>query len=238
MNTTLKWMYFITYINRYDLLIQTLDSIQNDEVYNRMLIIDSSFNNELTGRDDFVYQKNVLTPHVKITCPQAMNLAISLAIRDEIDVLLMSHTDIKFLTPDSINLMLEHIETIKNTRWGLVYVASTLHLMAFNVKAFKEIGWIDAFFVNYFSDNDFLYRFRLANYSVTVFDGIKTEHFGGGSNTIHSDPELLEHNYQTFPLWERYYIQKWGGKPGNERYTVPFNNPKLKDYMKIKGVTY
>jgi len=43
-----------------------------------------------------------------------------------------------------------------------------------------------------------------------------------------TDPLLLRQQLNiTFPLNEQYYIKKWGGIGGHERFIYPFNNPEL-----------
>jgi hypothetical protein len=44
-----------------------------------------------------------------------------------------------------------------------------------------------------------------------------------GSQTINSSEEWLKRNHITFPLYQSYYRQKWGGDPGNEVFETPFN---------------
>lgn len=42
---------------------------------------------------------------------------------------------------------------------------------------------------------------------------------------IHSDPHLQQYvNDITFPMYERYYEAKWGGRPGEERFITPFQD--------------
>jgi hypothetical protein len=50
-----------------------------------------------------------------------------------------------------------------------------------------------------------------------------------GSQTIRSDPDYERCNRATFVMARDYYVEKWGGTPGQERYASPFGNRPL-DY--------
>jgi hypothetical protein len=43
------------------------------------------------------------------------------------------------------------------------------------------------------------------------------------SQTIKSNPFLNHVNGITFPIYARYYNEKWGGEPGHETFDTPFN---------------
>lgn len=86
--------------------------------------------------------------------------------------------------------------------------------------ALQAIGYFDEnFHPAYFEDNDYVHRANLA--------GVHIEPLPAGlshqtSSSISSDQRAHEENNRTFPLNCLYYIEKWGGMPGMERWTTPF----------------
>lgn len=105
-------------------------------------------------------------------------------------------------------------------KWGVIYTFYDI-LAVYNPLAAQEIGGYDTNLPAYFSDNDWYYRLDLAGYE-RIDTGIEVGHVG--SATINSDPYLKNLNGITFPLYRQYYVAKWGGEPGKEKFKVPFNN--------------
>jgi len=83
-----------------------------------------------------------------------------------------------------------------------------------------KVGFFDEkFFPAYFEDNDFHHRINLAGYRA-----IKTSrsiYFHFGSRTLKSTPNVKEKLNIGYSNNEAYYIKKWGGKPGEEKYKKP-----------------
>lgn len=90
-------------------------------------------------------------------------------------------------------------------------------------RAYWEIvGYFDEMFSPaYFEDNDSHRRIRLAGYEAAQW----TPYFHYGSTTIDTDPERKAEVqvHGKFQANRDYYIRKWGGPPGSEIYTIPFN---------------
>ncbi len=72
----------------------------------------------------------------------------------------------------------------------------------------------------YFEDNDMAWRAKLAGVPIIEIDG-SPEH--EGSATIRGHELYMRQNGLTFTSNMTYYSQKWGGRPGEERYETPFN---------------
>lgn len=94
------------------------------------------------------------------------------------------------------------------------------NLCLFKRSVAEKIGYIDVnFFPAYFSDNDYNRRATLAGVNGCTLPHSAYFHFW--SRTIHqgsggSTP-------QNFGANQSYYIAKWGGPVGQEKWTVPFN---------------
>jgi GT2 family glycosyltransferase len=85
-------------------------------------------------------------------------------------------------------------------------------------EAWATIGKFDeTFYPAYFEDSDYKYRAKLAG--VPVYDILKPPARFVTSGTADKDKSILDHVSKN----RDYYISKWGGEPGKEIYTVPFN---------------
>jgi GT2 family glycosyltransferase len=91
-----------------------------------------------------------------------------------------------------------------------------------------EVGYLDEnFFPAYYEDNDHRYRMKLAGLEWEYFP-LKYDHIV--SSTLKSSSEFQKKNQKTFAENGRYYIEKWGGLPGQEKYETPFNMDLPIDY--------
>lgn len=214
----MRYMVGIACVNRFDLLYEAVNSIRL--FWENTIIIDNSPNGELKHNSKLPQQIQVLHPTVPLNFTQVMNCFQRIAFEKQCDVLMIMHNDARAHdgTPEKL---LSTIESLNNGRrkWGVVFTNYDV-LCAFNMEAIRAVGEWDTAFPNYFSDNDYYRRIRLAGFE-TVDSGLPVEHHG--SSTIKSDPYRMLINRNTFPLYKRLYQQKWGGKPGAERFTRPYN---------------
>jgi GT2 family glycosyltransferase len=91
-----------------------------------------------------------------------------------------------------------------------------------------EVGYLDEnFFPAYYEDNDHRYRMKLAGIEWEYLP-LKYKHTV--SATIKRDPQIYAKNQMTFKENGRYYVEKWGGLPGQETYTSPFDMDLPLDY--------
>jgi GT2 family glycosyltransferase len=85
----------------------------------------------------------------------------------------------------------------------------------------NDFGYFDTTFSPaYFEDNDMHWRIRMrGGHAVRLNDagmyhvGSVTQFWDGGRVVSH----------ESFRANEQYYIEKWGGKPGEEKWQTPFN---------------
>ena len=86
-----------------------------------------------------------------------------------------------------------------------------------NRKAWQTIGEFDEnFYPAYFEDCDYKYRAKLAG--VPIYPCLKGPCRFVTSGTAAKDRSILD-----FSIKNRdYFIEKWGGEPGNEVFTTPF----------------
>jgi GT2 family glycosyltransferase len=90
-------------------------------------------------------------------------------------------------------------------------------------RLFEIVGeFDDAFVPAYFEDNDMHRRIRLAGYEGASW----APFYHYGSTTRNTTPEREEEiagRGKRFEANKRYYVRKWGGEPGSESFTTPFN---------------
>ena len=97
-------------------------------------------------------------------------------------------------------------------------------LLLFKRRVFEQLGYMDAnFFPVYFSDNDYWFRLRQTDLRACALSAGRHFHFG--SRTLHQG--VGGSSSRNFEANRAYYLAKWGGNPGQEQWTTPFNgNPQ------------
>lgn len=86
-----------------------------------------------------------------------------------------------------------------------------------------RVGFFDENFTPaYFEDNDYHYRIRLAG--LNAFNNVSAPYFHYGSQTQNAVASMPVVHPFAFDLNHSYYRDKWGGSPGEESYTHPYNN--------------
>lgn len=91
-----------------------------------------------------------------------------------------------------------------------------------NLRLFEEVGGFDELlYPAYFEDNDMHWRIRQRGYEAASAGFAPYFHYLNG--TIKSDPIRRALVEQRFPILKQYYIHRWGGEPGHEVYTEPFD---------------
>jgi hypothetical protein len=105
-------------------------------------------------------------------------------------------------------------------RWGVG--APDYSCFAIGAEYVRRIGRFDENFDPcYFEDNDSHRRIRLVGYEAAQW----APYFHHGSTTLKTDPErraTIQNDGGTFAKCRAYYMRKWGGEPGEERFDAPF----------------
>lgn len=212
----MKFVLGIPFVNREDLLRRAVNSVS--AMWPHTVIVDNSD----VGLDPSAWPVEILASHVPLSFSQTMNLLQRLAKTRSCDVLCYMHNDAEACagTAEQFLLTLEQAHASR-PRWGVAFTHYDT-LAAVNMKMVAEVGAWDTTLPQYFADNDYYRRIRLAGWEV-IDTGLPVIHVEGGSRTINNDSQRILANSVTFPLYERYYAAKWGGPPGRESYERPFN---------------
>ena len=203
---------FISYRSRRDLLDNVLMLIPKSPRFEVIVI-----NNSGTRLHA---ECTVVNPPVPLHFTQSHNWMLKMANERDAPFYLFMHTDISFyqwVIPKLCDMAEE--ELLGSRKWSVIFTNYDT-ICAYNTEAFNAVGGYDTQFEAYFSDNDVYRRVRLAGYP-TIESGLDVTHFG--SQTIKSDPFVKYLNDITFPLFRNYYVAKWGGQPGEEKFDKPFN---------------
>jgi GT2 family glycosyltransferase len=114
---------------------------------------------------------------------------------------------------------------------------------ALNKLCLDKVGYFDeAIFPAYYEDNDYHYRMKLEGLKAQKNSGNIYWHYGSRTKLIST--LYGEYINTCFLRNEDYFKSKWGGMPGHETFTIPFDGlpPKMKklltfeDYKKEIGV--
>ncbi|OBY81184.1 glycosyltransferase [Paenibacillus sp. KS1] len=214
----MRYVVGIPYVNRKDLLYRALDSI---ELYwKHTYVLDNSPAHDLRYDSELSRRVTVYEPPVSLTFTQSMNWFQRVALDQGADSVFYMHNDAE-AHPGTPEAFLGVLEELKNSgrKWGLA-LTNFDALAAYNMEAVRAAGSWDTVFSSYFADIDYHRRLRLAGYD-EVFTGLPVDHHG--SSTRKSDAHYNFIIDTTWPLYERYYELKWGGKMAEETYRTPFN---------------
>ena len=105
------------------------------------------------------------------------------------------------------------------------YEPSQLDCSTLNIKAIEAIGYFDRnFFPINFEDTDWKRRATLAGFTHITLSSTNFVHrvFNKEIATQAEKDERMQGFYRT----REYYVRKWGGDQGQERFSVPFNDAK------------
>ncbi|MCY9512562.1 glycosyltransferase family 2 protein [Paenibacillus apiarius] len=216
----MRYIVGIPYVNRKDLLYRAIDSIR--PYWGNTFVLDNSAERELKHDTGLSRSVTVYEPPVPLTFTQSMNWFQRVAAEREADAVFYMHNDAEAHpgTPEAFLGVLEDLMS-SGRKWGLA-LTNFDALAAYNMEAVRAAGPWDTIFSSYFADIDYHRRLRLAGYD-EVFTGLPVEHHG--SSTRKSDSRFNFIVDTTWPLYERYYELKWGGKMAQETYLTPFNLP-------------
>jgi hypothetical protein len=212
----MHYQIYTMFVNRKDLLIRALAGL--GEHRKETVILDNSPQQDLMLED---FPGEILRPCVPLYCNQSYNLIVSLARQRRQEVFFMMHSD-ALASPEVIAQMLDMADGLNKTgcNWGVLFTNYDV-LCLWNTRVIQGFTW-DPYLPLYYTDVDCYYRLKLAGVEL-IETYLSVEHQEGGSTTQRADPALRAFVETSYPAWRDYYIRKWGGERGQERFTAPFN---------------
>ena len=164
------------------------------------------------------------------------NKGILLAAAKNCDVAIVANDDVVF-NPGTIKEMAESLRNSDgillspnhNGEMENVGMIDGANFFCFAVKPKEFIETVGHFDENiypaYFEDNDMHYRINLANSKSYIHTGIPVNHEGSATqNADENNPVVPSARFEAI---RSYYIRKWGGEPGKEKYVTPWNRSGL-----------
>lgn len=205
-------------LRKFDLCVECVRSAQQGtRRYDRLIVLDDS-GGELLRRYPGFIADEIIVPPVRLGVAGAWNTLMEHIGEDEMPLIV--NDDITF-APDSI----EKFAAVYNpTRFFHADQQGTAMFSCFVLSKYlwRTVGPFDqTFFPAYFEDNDYGWRMHLLGIE-SVYVPTTIGHVGSATLKTYTAAEKVAHHDQ-YRANERYYEDKWGGKPHYERYTTPFN---------------
>lgn len=210
-------------VSRFDLLEKMVASI--DHPVARLVIVDNSLTGYVIQTENANVQRiDYIRPLVGLGYPGGINAGITQT--PSAPWWAWTNNDILFGPSD-----LAHVAEVMDAATGPRHITGTARRLrnaygASNRAAIDAVGLFDewSFYPIYFDDDDFERRNRLGGVEWIAYDGGITH---VGSATIHSDPKAQARNSVTFMDNRQRYIDKWGGLPERETFTLPWGDKPL-----------
>lgn len=223
----------IPVLNRFDLLEQCLSSFDYSPIELFIVnnnTVDSSLNEHL-GRLQHQYHFDTFSPRYNLGVAASWNRIITTAWSRGYDFVYIGSNDI-ILSPGSLKLFINMDKPQPECLWML----NRFNFWCLRISSISTVGLFDENFMPaYFEDDDYDYRIKLAGlqsvslcdqeiqYNGRTLPAVPSTHLG--SQTINSNPDYKNKNSYTFEKWNKnHYIMKWGGIPGQEKFTTPYND--------------
>lgn len=222
-------------LNRYDLCINLLSSLENGTLKpDKYYIMDNG------GEFNIYYKNSKLLLNNLTIIDLGKNLGVSKSwnwflenIKGDI---LIVNDDIEF-SQDALRSFIE-MKNNHNDPNTVIYTLvieevepkyPNFSLFMLNTDIKTKVGFFDEnFSPAYFEDNDYIYRTKLLGYNIKMFS-VSNYYTHGHSATLKRLKEQGLH--ESYEYWfnrnKQYYISKWGGEPYNEKYIIPFNKGEV-----------
>jgi GT2 family glycosyltransferase len=205
----------LTTMNRPELLVRAVDAALKSDIPLDITVIDNSpehYAEALVGD-----RATVLTMPVNIGLPRAVNLFFALYS----DYIIISNDDIA-VDPHTIRAMVEAAEARPD---DALFFEVEAHFSFFLLKkwAFLAAGPVDtAFWPLYYDDCCLAYRLKLLGLLPVVVTAATLHHEQSATLKAYDEAGRLQHD-ENFLRNQAYYVKKWGGLPGHETFTLPFD---------------
>jgi predicted O-methyltransferase YrrM len=211
------YLVFVPYVNNAALLDRAVRSLRR--IWPSLVVMDQSEDGlqadwlaEIGG----VYR----VPFRAISFTETMNWARAEAFSRGVPLLAFMHSDAECVGDDLPEAVIAFARERLRHRIGVTFTHYDAFAV-FSVEALRDTGPWDESFRWYFADNDYYRRLRLTGWRTAEFGGDRVRH--ALSQTQASDPRISAEVAAGWDWHMRHYAHKWGGNPGHERFTKPYN---------------
>lgn len=230
----------IPVLNRADLLLRCVTSV--DHPVDTLFLINNGNDPAVQAAMERIQRKEIpngtLFGQVRVEKYRNLGCARSWnhMIRTSPGAWLISGNDIQF-TPGDLKRVADALASNPDAS---IVCAMGYAVFAFTETGLKTVGLFDEnFYPAYYEDNDHFRRVHLTGAKAVGVPDFKAVHGEAplwGSATINSDPVLQRKNVITFENLKEYYVRKWGGLPGKETFSRPFNRNVPLDFWEFDPV--
>lgn len=237
----MKYLIATSAFSNPDLLEKCINSLPNN--VDRMIVFDGKNAKQIFKTFIETYKSNgtvIYFNEEHLGCSGSWNKIIKYAFEnDSYDAVMIIGSDIEMKS----GYFESYIEEFEKGNFDF----STARGFGFNCftlarKCFEVVGLFDENLGPvYYEDNDYATRVRISKLAYgDVGDHTLLEHWG--SAVIRKDKKFEIANNHTFPMNQRYYVEKWGikdlAKMDEYSYLTPFDNPILtiKDWILDKSL--
>lgn len=214
---------------RYDLLVGLFNSAEAGVVKPSMYVFIDTGKNHFhdEGLKGYMRKNGITFPDNVAIIEADHNFGTvktyNYALENFDDYIIIANDDIRF-GPHTIQRLV--MGAVDNPDKLVVFGQYAFSCFLIRRRALEVVGRFDDknFYPIYFDDNDYAYRMKLLGHTPLDIPNLDYHHEEGGSATlkVKSAKEMEAHHNSFKALAER-YERKWGGPPGHERYTQPFN---------------
>lgn len=217
-----KKFIFIPVVNNFHLLQKAINSVPAN-LFDEYFIFNNSGNKIPIDTKHF----KVIDRFGRLTFRQTQNAMREYAIINNFDYYCFMHNDGEIVddsTQRLIKLADEYIQN--NKKWSVIFTNYDV-FCAYSTECVTKIGkWGDNLWPKeqqsgYYLDNDYYRRMHFSSYEVIKLPNTNVIH-NEYSNTIKYGKEKALWESQSNKI-RNYYAKKWGGEPGKETYTRPWN---------------
>lgn len=217
----MKLSIIVPTLNRADLLLESFETLRG-QPYQHLFIIDNGNQSLLDEAAGTLERATLIRPGRNLGVSASWNLGLTEALKDESITHVLSINDDIVLHPDQVwrvtELIERHLEKwffVGESLWS-VWSISRYGVEVMSIRPNEVFD--PSFWPAYCEDNDFHYRLNLINPSKLLHNCPALTPMIYRNSMTHEKTPVINHERS-----ERFYIKKWGGKPGHEVFTIPFN---------------
>lgn len=196
-------------LNRWDLLRPSLEQYTKDFPTAHIYVLDN-------GNQDKDFDHFTLTYLNK-----KENIGVAASWNELCKVIFTTHNYALILNDDICLGKKEHEirDIISRSTGKLLTTMKDFSAFILPKSTYREIGTFDENFKCYYEDSDYCYRLRLHGFHSVRMMALTPVIYRECST---SNKEPAVHNWALQS--KQYYIKKWGGMPGQEKFRRPFND--------------